>query len=121
MQIADNGANFDGRVDLPQSSFRSDRLGQIRACILFIKQHLPLQIAQLDNIAIDDRQMPDTCPRQLLGSGSAQGPASNHDNPRARQLLLPNLPNPRKQRLARIAIGRTGVCCFHYINFRPRL
>jgi len=66
-------------------------------------KHLPLQIAQLDDVAIDDRQLSRRPPGASCSAAvPPNAPAANDLQTRAcRQLLLPLLAEPRKQRLAR--------------------
>ena len=67
-----------GRVDAPQFFSGGDRLGQTLPGVVFVEENLPLEVAQFDEIAIDDAHRADARPHQRIGRGAAQGPAAAH-------------------------------------------
>ena len=67
IDVRDNRFQFDRTVDASQLLNGGDRLRHLSSDVVFIEQHLALQIGCLDKIAINDPQMSDAGASQCLG------------------------------------------------------
>ena len=79
------------------------------ARVFFIEQNLALQIAPLDEIAIDDAHTANSCPDNEIGQGSAQGPTTDDGHRRRAQPLLSLFADFRKKDLPGITFTGLGV------------
>ena len=83
---------------------RRDRFRQSIGGILLIKQHLPLQIRQLDDITIDNPNESHPRPNQLLRDDATQSTASHKQHARSRKPILTGVANGAKQSLAVVSV-----------------
>jgi hypothetical protein len=72
--------------------------------VALIEQPLPLQVAQLDVIAVDNPQKADTGARQRSRLKTAERAATHHRHARVQQALLPRFTDARKPNLPRVTI-----------------
>ena len=105
IDIGDDRFDFDLGIDLRQPILGRDRLGQAGGHVVLVVEHLPLQVVQLQEVAIDDPQLADAGPGQRVGDHRAERPAADDQRPRSQQLLLPRATERRKPHLAGIAAG----------------
>ena len=54
LDVRDHGLYLDVRVDLAKSPARGLGLGQRRSGVVLVEEQLPLQVRQLDEVAVDD-------------------------------------------------------------------
>ena len=80
-----------------------DRFGQFVGQILLVEQRLPLQIAQLQKIAIDDSQPPDAGPNQQIGHMRSERSAAAQQGRAGGEPLLPFDAQRREAHLALVA------------------
>ncbi len=106
VHIHDACFHGDRRIDLLQSPRRGHRLGRALPGIGLVKQHLPLQIGQRDNIAIGNLQKSDAGARQQFRNRASQRPATHQQNARLSKAGLPLGPDLRQQCLAVISHGQ---------------
>ena len=90
-------------VDGLQAAPGGDRLGKALTNILFREQGLPLQVALLDKVPIDQAESSDACTGQRLGLHRSQSPAADDDHVAAEQAFLSGCADFRKEDLAGIA------------------
>ena len=90
---------IDARDPAPGGFGLRHRVGDI----LLVEQYLPLQVRELNNIAIRDHQVADAGARKKLGSHTAERAAPKYQRCRTAQSLLPHFPETGKQRLAVVA------------------
>ncbi len=69
----------DRAVDASELFGSGDGLGQTRLDVGLVEEHLPLQIAQLDEITVDDPQSADAGPDQRVRQYAPQRPAAEQD------------------------------------------
>ena len=63
-----------------------------------------LEVGQLDNVAVDQRDPPDARPREQVGRHAPERPDPNNHGVRIEQLLLPHNADPFEQCLAVVAV-----------------
>ena len=90
-------------VDGLQAASGGDRLGEALPNVLFREQGLPLQVALLDEVPIDQAESSDACTCQCLGLHRSQSPAADDDHAAAEQALLSGWADFRKENLAGVA------------------
>ena len=88
VDIIDDGAYPHPGIDAPQPALRSHCLGQGLGRVVFIEQYLALQVAQLDNIAVDDHQVSNPCPGEQVRADTAQCSAAQQQGSGAEQSPL---------------------------------
>ena len=103
VEIVDDRRDAHGGVDLRESAPSGLRLGNGVLDILLVEQHLSLEIRDLDKIAVDDHQVPDTRTSEQFGGHAAECPAPEYECGRPVQPSLTLFPKTRKQRLAVVA------------------
>ena len=103
VEIVDDRRYPDGRVDPLETPPSGFRLGGRAFDILFVEQYLPLKIRDLDDITVDDHQMPDASTSEEFGGNAAERPASEYECGRPAQLSLPFLAETGEQCLAMVA------------------
>src|SRR5262245_58157206 len=103
VDVGDDRLERDGAVDFRQLAARGDRLGKLVGNVLFSEQYLPLQVAELDEIAIDKPQKAHAGPRQSVGNGAPQRSAAAQQHPPAANATLSLVADAMKQHLPAIA------------------
>ena len=63
VDVGNDGLDGDGGVDPGQLAAGGLGLGQVVGDVLLVEQRLPLQVVQLDEVAVDD---PQTTPKAAL-------------------------------------------------------
>ena len=99
--------HLDRRIDSPDTIACGDRLGLAHDRVFLLKEHLPLQVAPFDDVAIENREPPYPGARELIENAAAERPASNHDRVRAHQRTLSGIADSRQDGLTRIPIAQT--------------
>ncbi len=84
-------------------------LGQRVAGVGFIKEHLPLQVAGLDKVAVDQREAPNAGPGKQAGSSGSGCSAADQRNMRGGKFGLARGADAREQDLAGVAVCPLGV------------
>ena len=104
-QVGDVRLDLDFGVEAANLAGGGDGLGQRFGGIGLVEQHLALQVAGLDVVAVDDAQVADSGARQQ-GSKRRSGGAAAHDgDARGRQALLAFGSDGLKENLAGVALG----------------
>ena len=80
---------------------RRHRLGQHLGHVVLVVQQLPLQVVQLDKVAVDDAQVAHTRTRQVVGQHRARRADADDRDVRVQQPLLSGLADAGKDRLPR--------------------
>ena len=80
-------------------------LGSDSAASALVEQHLPLQIAGLDVVAIDDAQIADSGACQQGSEGRSGGAAADDGDARGGELLLAFGSDGLKEDLAGVPLG----------------
>src|SRR5260370_40134564 len=95
-----------------QAALGRDSFWQCCIRIAFSKQELALQVAGLDEVAVNDCQPPDPCPGERLGLYAAQRAATDDHRVRPLQINLSDIAQPVKPDLARVSASavRTHRC-----------
>ncbi len=88
MEVADDRLNIHLGIDLAEASCRGNRLRQRRPCIGFIEEDLALEVAPFDKVPIDDAQVADPSPHQLLGQYGAQRTTTDENQAGAAEASL---------------------------------
>ena len=104
IEIGDNPGYANSGIDARQTPLGRNGFGHRIGGVGFFEKELPLQVAWLDVIAVDDREAAHAGPRQRHGLQAAEGAASGHHGVRGQQALLSRLADPGKQNLARISL-----------------
>ena len=76
------GATVTVELTVRSFSAAATALGSPSRGVGLVKQYLPLEIAQFDEIAVDDPQRPHARPDQQIGDRAAQRPAPAKQCPR---------------------------------------
>src|SRR6187401_1740480 len=91
-----------------------DRLRQSVGDVLFIVEHLPLQIVELEKIAVDDSYEAHPCAYECFSHDGSQRATSAHQRASFPQLLLAFVAQGRVASLAIVSgCGTLAHCCFH--------
>jgi hypothetical protein len=104
------GMNLGLAIEFGDTAAGSLRFRQAFGSVFFLEQHLSLQIAPLDIVAIHQRQGSYAGASQESGDGGSGCAAANDGDVGSKEFLLALLPNASKQDLPRVAIlrGRKG-------------
>src|SRR2546430_1543625 len=73
--------------------------------IRFGVERLPLEIRELDDVSIDEPEVPNPRPGKQVGGDASQGPQTDHDGSCPGELSLALYTNLRKDFLSTISIG----------------
>ena len=85
IDIGNDRFEFHTRVNLPHLDYGGFRFRHVVRHIGFVEQHLPLEVARFDEVAVDDADMPDTRAHEIVGeyrterADSAERHAAIHD------------------------------------------
>ena len=82
------GSTWTRRVDGAELAGGGLGLGQVLGHVVLVEQHLPLQVAGLDEVAVDEAQMADAGADQGVGQHGAQGAAAAQGHVAVEQLAL---------------------------------
>ncbi len=100
---------LQARIDGTQPIDRRDGLGL--AEVSLGEESLSLQIGQLDDVTVDERQPPHPAAGKLLcGNGSQRATAQDH-HVRRGDSVLPGRADPRQNRLPMVTILRRARGC----------
>ena len=80
-------------------------LGMACGGIGLVEEHLALQVALLDEIAVDEDERADAGARQQRRGGGSGGSAADDRDGRGGEALLSRFADRREEHLARVAIG----------------
>src|SRR5664280_218679 len=97
-------ANFDRRVDAGDGTRRGDRLRDAGNGIGLLEEQLALEIAQLDEIPVDDRDPAHARAGEEADVCRSQGAAADHDHVTRANPLLSRRADRPEPRLARVPI-----------------
>ena len=97
--------DHDFRVEAADLAGGGDGLGQRLGGVGLVEEHLPLQIAGLDVVAIDDAQVADSGARQQRSEGRAGGSAADDGDAGGGQLLLAFGSDGLEEDLAGVPLG----------------
>ena len=75
--VGDDGVDFDFVIDLPESLGGGDGLGEFLGRVIFVEEQLALEIAEFDEVAIDDAEEADAGAGEELGGDGAEGAAAD--------------------------------------------
>ncbi len=103
--------DLDGRVDAPQLLSRRDRFRHRAGHVRFVEQELPLQIVQLDEVAVDDPHEADARADEHLRDHRAERPATADQCSRA--VVEPPLAFGTERGKANLAIVAVGEVVDH--------
>src|SRR5258706_6293298 len=110
MTIDDERLNADARINCAQALRSGRRLRPSPLGVMLRKEHLPLKIRQLDDIAIGDAQEAYARTDELLCDIRPQRPTPDQEHSRLRKSILPGLADLREECLAVVAVhGCAGV------------
>jgi len=104
--VGDVGGDGAVAVDLLQRARGGDRLGRAGRGIGLGEQDLPLQVAQFDDVAVDDPEVADAGARQGLRAVRAERPDPDDQDRGLLQPLLAVDADPRNPHLAAVAVER---------------
>ena len=105
--VGHDALDGDLRVDAAQLAPRGLGLGQAVGDVLLVEEPLALQVVQLDEVAVDDAQMADAAPRQVVGDHRAGRAAADQHDGRVQQPALAGLAQVGEDDLAGVA-GEVG-------------
>jgi hypothetical protein len=108
VDIGNDGLDLDARVYLGEACVCGDGFWQAIGCIGLLKERLPLEVRELDEIAVHYSQLPNTCASQHLGVRSPKGSAAQDQNTRLKQLSLTFGSDLAKEYLAAVAFVDSG-------------
>src|SRR5271156_4016742 len=115
-QIGHMRQNLSPAVKLRNFAPGGFRLGQGFTGIRLVEKNLPLQIALLHEVAIDQGQGTYPGTRQQRRRRGPRRPTAHHHHMAPGQLPLPALPNPGIKHLARVTFLNQFHCALPYIR-----
>ncbi len=104
-EVGDVGFDFDFGVEGANLAGGSDGLGQRLGGVGLVEEHLALQVAGLDVVAVDDAQVADSGAREQGSEGRAGGSAADDGDAGGGQALLAVGSDGWKEDLAGVALG----------------
>ena len=108
VDVGDDRLDRHRRVDLPELPRGGLGLGQVGGDVVLVEEDLPLEVVGLDEVAVDDPDVPDPGPDQVVGQHGPQGPAPADRHPRGHQLALAGLAQGGEPDLPAVAVERVG-------------
>src|SRR5262249_3709722 len=115
VDVGDDGIDVDTGVDGGQFAGGGLGLGQVLGHVVFVEQHLPLQVARLDEIAVDQPQMADAGANQSVGQHRAQRATAAQRHTRIEQTPLTVFADAGETNLPAVALQR--YVCRHASPF----
>jgi hypothetical protein len=107
--IGNNRFDLDLGIDTAEFVRSCNRLGQTASDVLFVVQHLPLEIVEFEKIAIDDADQADARAHQRFRNHGAKGATAANESTPFAQLPLAFCPKGDESRLAVVSIWRRGA------------
>ncbi len=104
VDVIDDRRDVYLRIDPGDLAFRRLRFGDCIGNIPFVEQHLPLQVGELDEVAINDDQVPNPGPGQQVCSHGTERPAAKNERGGAEQFVLPLYSETGQKHLAVITV-----------------
>ena len=80
-------------------------LGRLRGDVVFVEEHLPLEIVRLDEVAVDEAQMADAGADQRVGQHGAQRTAADEGDAAVQQPPLAFFADAAESHLPAVAFG----------------
>ncbi len=117
-EVGDMRADLDIAVETCDLSAGGLGLWSGGGGIGFVKENLALQVALLDEVAVDEDEGADTGSGKQRGRGCAGGSAADDGDCGAGKALLSFMTDGRKEHLARVALGirnGNGADAFHCV------
>ena len=108
IDVGHDRLDLDLRVDRRSLLAAAMALGRSAATSCFVEQHLPLQVVELEKIAIDDPQLADAGAGQRVGEHRPQRPAAADERPAGQQAPLPLFAERREANLPHVAVELVG-------------
>ena len=108
VEVGDDRLDLDRAVDQPQLPRGGLGLGQVVADVLLVEEDLPLEVVGLDEVAVDDPEVPDARADQVIGQHGPECTAAAERDPAFQQGALAGFAQGGKADLARVAIERVG-------------
>ena len=111
------------RVHAGELGFRGLRLGHRLLHVRLIEQHLPLEIGDLDEITIDEHEVPHARARERVCDHGAESAAAEHDRRRLAKLPLASLAEAGEQHLS-VVSGKVfghGDCSIVPMSMLPEI
>jgi hypothetical protein len=108
IEIRHDRLDLDLAIDEPELSRRSLGLGKIVLDILFVEEDLALQVVGLDEIPIDDPQVPDAGANEMVRQNGPQRSASTERDPAFHEGSLTRFTQCGEANLTRVTIKGVG-------------
>ena len=106
VDVGDDRLDVHAGIDRGQLAGGGFRLGQVLCHVVFVEEHLPLQVVRFDEVAIDQAQMADAGPHQRVGQHGAERSAAAQGDVAISELLLPGFAHAVEAHLPAVAIER---------------
>ena len=106
--VGDDRLDGDGRVDEAQLVGGGDGFGERGGDVLFVVEELPLEIVELDEVAIDDADEADAGADESAGDDGAEGAAAADERAAGGESLLPCFAEGGEADLAVVAVWGFG-------------
>jgi hypothetical protein len=121
VHIGHESFNTDSAIYMAKLVGRGNRLRQYGKRIRLVEQHLPLQIAWFDEIAVGQPNLADARPNHMLRKRSAERADPDDQHASACQLSLALLANRRKSRLSGITVRPNGISRISHKSYSLQL
>ena len=114
IDVGHDRLDLDLRIDPPQFVGSGDGFGQIGGDVVLVEEHLPLQVGDFDEIAVDDPQLPHARTRQGVGRHAAQCAATTNEHAAGQQPPLAFLSERSKADLTGITLKHWRFWIFDF-------
>ena len=103
-EVGDVGVDVDAGVDAGEMAAGGFGFGESGAGVVFVEEHLALQVGGLDEVAVDESEPADAGAGQEAGGGCAGGSYANDGDVGAAEELLAGLADAGEEDLAGVAV-----------------
>src|SRR5262249_37677255 len=104
VDVGDYRLDGDLGVDAAQLLGRGDSFWQIAREVVLVEEHLALEVAELEVVAVDDAEVPHAGADEHVGEHGAEGAAAHEQRARGAQAGLAGLANAGEEYLPGVAL-----------------
>ena len=116
VDIGHDALDLDRRVDAAQFLRGGNRLGHPARDIVFVEEHLALQVVQFDKVAVGDHQRANAGARERIRQHGAIRAAADNHNTRGEQFFLARRAELGENNLPNITVSVVRV---HQTDYNP--
>ena len=104
-EVGDVGEDFDAGVDACEMEAGGFGFRESGAGVVFVEEHLALEVGGLDEVAIDEGEMTDAGAGEEAGRGGSGGTDADDGDAGAAEILLAGLTDAGEEDLAGVAFA----------------